>query len=172
MGNGSLIAVADAGPFIHLAEVDCLSCLNVFARLHVPETVWTEIVRQPQIRDVDFSKVLNVQRHSLAKADVAAFVAESRLGELHSGEQECFLLCKQVGVSILLTDDLATREVAKQANLTPVGPLGIVIRAYRTGRISLADAERHLGELYEKSSLFVARAIGELAIEQLHERGR
>jgi len=49
MGNGNLIAVADAGPFIHLAEVNCPSFLNVFTRLHVPETVWSEIIRQPPV---------------------------------------------------------------------------------------------------------------------------
>ena len=167
MGNGNLIAVADAGPFIHLAEVNCLSFLNVFTRLHVPETVWSEIARQPQITNADFSRVTNVQRHNLSRTEVARFVAENHLGELHSGEQECLFLCKQIGASILLTDDLATRDVAKQVNLTPVGSLGVVVRAYRAGRISLGDAERHLGELYENSSLFVTRAIVELAIEQL-----
>ncbi|MEW5720678.1 MAG: hypothetical protein AB1817_18780 [Chloroflexota bacterium] len=170
MGNGNLIAVADAGPLIHLAEVNCLPILNVFARLHIPETVWSEIVRQPQLAGADFSKVTNVQRHKLARTKVDEFVAENHLAELHAGEQECFFLCKQIGASILLTDDLATREVAKQANLTPVGSLGVVVRAYRVGRLSLVDAERHLEELYEKSSLFVARAIVELAIEQLHKR--
>jgi len=168
MGDGNLIAVADAGPFIHLAEVNCLPFLAVFTHLHVPETVWSEILKQPQIADADFSKATTVRRHDLSQDQVAKFIAENRLGELHSGEQECLFLCKQIGASILLTDDLATREVAKQVNLTPVGSLGIVVRAYRAGRISLADAERHLGELYENSSLFVTRAIVELAIEQLH----
>ncbi len=167
MGNGNLIAVADAGPFIHLAEVNGLSFLNIFARLHVPETVWSEVVRQPQIADADFSKIPNVQRHNLLRTEVTKFVAENHLGELHSGEQECLFLCKQLGASILHTDDLATRDVAKQMNLTPVGSLGIVVRAYRAERISLVDAEHHLGELYENSSLFVTRVIVELALEQL-----
>jgi len=42
------------------------------------------------------------------------------------------------------------------------------VRAYRVGPISLAEAERHIVELYDVSSLFVTRAIVELAIEQLH----
>jgi len=70
-------------------------------------------------------------------------------------------------VSILLTDDLAVREAAKRLNLTPVGSLGIAARAYRRGHISLTDAKRHLTDLYDVSSLFLTRAIAELAIEQL-----
>jgi len=73
-------------------------------------------------------------------------------------------------VPILLTDDLAVREAAKCLNLTPVGSLGIVARACQLGQISLADAERDIVALYDMSSLFVTRAIVELAIEHLHKR--
>jgi hypothetical protein len=48
--------------------------------------------------------------------------------------------------------------------------LGIIVRAYRLGQLSLADAERHLNDLDVVSSLFVTRAIVELAIEQLHKQ--
>ena len=167
MGDGDLIAVSDAGPLIHLAEANGLPLLDVFARLHVPETVWSEVARQ-QIAGADLSTIGNIQRLALSRTEVAKFVGENHLEELHLGEQECFYLCSQVGVSILLTDDLAARDVAKRLGLIPVGSLGIVVRAYRLGRITLEDAERKLVELYEKSSLFVTRTIVELVIEQLH----
>ncbi len=168
MGDGDLIAVSDAGPFVHLAEVNGLLLLNIFARLHVPETVWTEVARQRQVTGADFSTIGNIQRRDSSSTEVAKFVAKNRLEELHSGEQECLCLCLQIGISILLTDDLAARDVAKRLGLIPVGSLGIVVRACRLGRITLEDAERKLVELYEKSSLFVTRTIVELAIEQLH----
>jgi predicted nucleic acid-binding protein len=76
---------------------------------------------------------------------------------------------RQAGVEIILTDDLAAREAAKILSLTPVGSLGIVVRAYRLGDISLVDAERLLTDLYNLSSLFVTRAIVDLAIQQLHQ---
>ena len=72
-------------------------------------------------------------------------------------------------MSTLLTDDLAVREAAKSLNLTPVGSLGIVVRAYHLGNISLAEAEYCLNALYDVSSLFVTRAIVGLAIEQLRQ---
>jgi predicted nucleic acid-binding protein len=54
-------------------------------------------------------------------------------------------------------------------DLTPVGSLGIIVRAYRKALISFEDAHRHLEDLYDVSSLFVTRAIVELAIDQLSE---
>ena len=50
----------------------------------------------------------------------------------------------------------------------PVGP-GIVVRAYHGGRISLAKAENCVQRLYDVSSLFVAKAIADLAMEQLRQ---
>jgi predicted nucleic acid-binding protein len=77
-----------------------------------------------------------------------------------------------MGVLTLLTDDLAVREAAKTLNLVAVGSLGLVMRVYKLGRISLADAEQHILALYEVSSLFVTRAIVEMAIEGLREQAR
>lgn len=45
--------------------------------------------------------------------------------------------------------------------------LGIIVRAYRSGHISLDSAKHHIANLYDISSLFVTRTIVELAIEQL-----
>jgi hypothetical protein len=42
MGPGRLAAVADTGPLIHLAEIDCLTLLAIFAELHIPEGVWRD----------------------------------------------------------------------------------------------------------------------------------
>ncbi len=81
-------------------------------------------------------------------------------------------LCRQIGIPVLLTDDLAVRESAQHLQLTPVGSWGVVVRAYRMGHISLSEAEHHIAALYETSSLFVTRTIVELAIEQLHRYAR
>jgi predicted nucleic acid-binding protein len=68
-----------------------------------------------------------------------------------------------------LTDDLAVRDAAKLLNIVPVGSLGIVVKAYKSGQISLNYAEQSITALHDNSSLFVTRAIVEIAIEQLHK---
>jgi len=39
------VVIADAGPIIHLGELDCLDILSDFDSVIVPETVWLEVQR-------------------------------------------------------------------------------------------------------------------------------
>jgi predicted nucleic acid-binding protein len=165
--TGPDIAVADAGPLIHLAEIGCLSAMAVFGALHIPNAVWSETVEAGRVRGADISGLDNIHRHALPGEQVSRFVADHGLQRLHAGERECLYLCQQHSVSILLTDDMAVRDAARHLSLTPVGSLGVVVRAYRRGRFSLADAEQYLERLYDVSTLYVTRAIVELAIQQL-----
>ena len=163
-------AVADAGPLIHLTEIDCFWLLNIFKALHIPDAVWSETVGQNRVPQAKVLELNNVHRHSLPQAEVTRFIQENGLEDLQIGECECLYLCQQTGVPVLLTDDLAVRKAAKRLKFIPVGSLGVVVKAHQLGRISLADAKQYITALYDVSSLFVARAIVELAIEQLYTR--
>jgi len=167
MGLGKLIAVIDAGPLIHLAEIDGLSLLTIFETLHLPKAVWLETVVKQRLSADDLSRLGNLHTHTLLQAEVTQFSQRYSLTNLHTGETECFYLCSWLKVSTLLTDDLAARNAAKRLNLTPVGALGIVVKAYQRGHISLVEAERYLIDLYGVSSLYVTEAIVELAIKRL-----
>jgi predicted nucleic acid-binding protein len=163
VGPGRLAAVADTGPLIHLAEINCLSFLEIFEDLHIPEGVWEEADRPPTIRQ----ELVFAKRHVLQPEDLARFTAEHGLEKLQAGERESLLLCSQLAVPVLLTDDLAVREAAKALGLTPAGSLGVIARAHQMGLISRNAAERHLKDLQTASSLFVTQAIVDLAIELL-----
>ena len=162
-------AVADAGPLIHLAEVDGLALLRIFAVLHIPDAVWSEAVQPNRVREVDLAELRNIHRHTIPQVQVTQFLQDTGLEGLQTGDVESLCLCQHIQVATLLTDDLSVREAAKQLSLAPVGSLGIVVRAYRVRYISLADAERYLNAFYDTSSLFVTRVIVDLAIEQLRE---
>jgi predicted nucleic acid-binding protein len=41
--TASVVVVADAGPLIHLDELDCLDLLNDFKQIMVPDAVWREV---------------------------------------------------------------------------------------------------------------------------------
>ena len=169
MGNENITVISDAGPLIHLAEINCLPFLSLFEKLHIPDAVWLETVGKGRIQATEVLDLDNVQRHSLPQSDIVQFIANHQLKDIHTGERECLCLCQQLNISTLLTDDLAVRKAAKLLNLKPVGSLGIIAKAYYQGLISITVAENHLLNLYDKSSLFVTKAIVELAIEQLHQ---
>lgn len=167
MGAGELKATVDAGPLIHLGEIGCLRFLNSFDALHVPDAVWFETVAPGRISRTDLSNLQNIQRYSLTESEVEQFVKENNLSELHAGEQECLHACVTKHISMLLTDDMAVRDAARRLHIVPVGSLGIVVSAFKRKEITLQEAESYIGDLYDVSSLFVTRAIAELAIEQL-----
>jgi predicted nucleic acid-binding protein len=167
VGPGRLAAVADTGPLIHLAEVGCLPLLSIFDELHIPEGVWREADRPTTIREeLKFAK-----RHVLQLEEVERFTVDHGLEQLQEGERESLLLCSQLAVAVLLTDDLAVRRTAHTLGLTPVGSLGIIARAHRMGRITREAAARHMRDLYAVSSLFVTQTIVDLAIERLENGG-
>ena len=169
MGDERITVISDAGPLIHLNEIDCLSFLSLFEELHIPHAVWLETVGKGYLQAKDVLDLGHVQRHFLSQSDMIQFLANHQLKDIHTGERECLYLCQQLHISTLLTDDLAVRKAAKLLNLKPVGSLGIIAKAYFQGFISITVAENYMFNLYNKSSLFVTKAIVELAVEKLHQ---
>ena len=171
MGNEGLrIAVIDSGPIIHLTEIGCLSLLQIFSTLHIPDAIWHETVGQGRVLQDDLQKINIFKRHTLSADEINKFTTEKGLKKLDDGERECLYLCRQISVPLILTDDLAVRDAANLLNIIPVGSLGIVVKAYKSEQISLGEAERMINALYDISSLFVTRAIVEIAIKELYKR--
>ncbi len=168
MGHESIkVAVIDAGPLIHLKEIERLPLLDMFDRLWLPNAVWQETVGKARITSTQIERLPNLQRMSVAEGPLKIFLHAEKLEKLHAGERECLYVCKQEKVSIILTDDLAVRDAARSMEITPVGSLGIVVRAYSSGILSLEEAKHTIYNLQTISSLFVTKAIVEKAIEQL-----
>lgn len=170
MGAEVRPAIADAGPLIHLHEIECLSFLQLFSVLHIPNAVWQETIGQGRMPPRQIESLDNVRRHAESAKEVQTFINQEALDDLQYGEQACLWLLAQQEASLVLTDDLAVREAVKEQGGTPVGSLGIVVRAYRAGWTDLDEAERLLRRLHADSTLFVTEAIVDLAIEQLRRR--
>lgn len=166
MGHGRGKAVADAGPLIHLTEINSLALLEIFESVIVPDSVWLEAQAHHPLSHPAPS---NLMRITVSQAEVEASSLSGEAPVLHRGEMECLFLCRRMSARILLTDDLAARDAARRLGVTPVGSLGIVVRAFRLGLISLLEAQHLLEDLYDQSSLFVTRAIVEIALDQLEK---
>jgi len=165
VGHGQVEqAVADAGPLIHLHEVEQIDLLSLFKILCIPGAVWAESADKINSPPLNLN---NIRHHTLTASDVDHFVQTHSLSNLHVGERESLCLCNQLDIPLLLTDDLAVREAARRLCVRPVGSLGIVVRGYKEGILTYSEAEKSLIALYEESSLFVTQTIVEIAIEQL-----
>ncbi|WP_246984148.1 nucleic acid-binding protein [Halorientalis marina] len=155
----TLAAVSDTGPLIHLAEIDSLELLATFDTLLVPETVYEE---------VDAGGVpdgLADLSYELVEAD------ESRVGvqELDTGERAAIAVAEERGV-VLLTDDLAAREVASDAGVEVHGSIGVIALGHARRSLDRDEAASLMRALQRETSLFVTEAIVEQGIQMLDEQ--
>lgn len=134
---------------------------------HVPDAVWEETVGQGRVPASSLNDLDVLQRHRVRLAKVQSLVDRADLDHLQKGECECLSLLDTRDLDLLLNDDLAVRDAVAELGGTPVGSLGIVVRACRQDWIDVDEAERLPRQLHEESTLFVTQALIEIAIDQL-----
>ncbi|WP_340098164.1 nucleic acid-binding protein [Salinibaculum salinum] len=155
----TLAAVSDAGPLIHLAEIDSLELLLTFDTLLVPETVYKEVEAggvPDELADLSYD---------LVEADESQVGAE----ELDAGERAAIAVAEERGV-VLLTDDLAARESASEAGVEVHGSIGVVTLGYGRGLLDRDEAASRMRTLQREASLFVTEAVVEHGIQMLDEQ--
>lgn len=161
------VVVCDAGPLIHLDELDCLRLLTDFSRIFVPEVVWRE-VSQHRVTALNQSEVA-LKRISLGKPLSAELETLSRLFSLHAGETEALQIAREQAVDALLTDDTAARLAARHLEIPVHGTLGILLRAIRRRQMTAADVVCKLRSIPMRSTLHVKSTLLEEIIRQVEQ---
>lgn len=145
--------ICDAGPVIHLDELQCLDLLADWKVVLVPGEVWREVL---QYRPEALTRsTVRLTRVAVNLSTQAGFAALVRVFSLDAGEQEALALTRQEPEAILLTDDAAARLVAEQMGMRVHGTLGVLLRAIRRGRRTPEQVLTLLGTLPQQSSLYI-----------------
>lgn len=152
----TVAAVADAGPLIHLAEIDSLELLSSLDTLYVPEEVYEELDTGGVPSGLEFIS------YELVGAESSPF-EES---DLDRGETAALAVAVERNL-ILLTDDLAARETAEKADVQARGSLGVIALAYGRDRLEKDEAADRMRALQRETSLFVTDAVVERGIQLL-----
>lgn len=122
------VVVADAGPLIHLDELNSLDVLSDYEAVFVPNAVWLEVLHhRPQALQRDNVNLIR----QLRPTPSARINAMAAIYTLHNGEREALMLCLDHSVGMLLTDDTAARLAAQSLNISSHGTLGLLLRAVR-----------------------------------------
>lgn len=164
MVKTNAIVIADAGPLIHLDELDSLEILSDFGEIIVPDAVWHEVEHhRPQ--------AMRNKEVSLIHKDVINFspqvYALSPLYTLHLGEQEALHLCLEHKNSLLLTDDTAARLAAKNIGVAAHGTLGVLVRAIRQKSRSKSEILTLLRAIPAKTTLHIRASLLEEVIKDV-----
>jgi len=162
MGKSS--SVSDAGPFIHLDEVDKLSILSTFKNVKTTGEVIAEChkiqAKIERLQNVEVSTIDSAGKN-LAKYLINRY-------EIDLGEASALALCKQERVKLFLTDDLEARNVAQLLGFEPHGTIGIVTRAFREGFLSKKECLIILEALYMQSSLYLTKDLFDFVVKEIH----
>ncbi|MDE1821375.1 MAG: hypothetical protein KGJ23_13160 [Euryarchaeota archaeon] len=150
------VAVLDAGPIIHLEQIEALRVLTVIREPKVTEEVCREVRPHGAGPSICTTVPLEGRGKNLAELLV------QRYG-LGLGEASAIALAKQEGIRLLFTDDLEAREVAMQFELEPHGTLALVVRSFREGVVDRGDALGQISDLHSKSTLYLTADLVEWA---------
>jgi predicted nucleic acid-binding protein len=146
------LAVCDAGPLIHLAELDSLALLVDF-RVWVPEAVWQEVSRHRP--EALLQTEVHFERRTVARPIAPSLSALGGLLLLDAGELEGLALMSVATKALFLTDDAAARLAAEQLGYRVHGTIGVLLRAIRQERLAPTEVVRRLQSIPLRSTLHI-----------------
>ncbi len=149
-------AVGDTGPILHLYEINHLGLLSIFSHLVLPLSVVEEL----RIYGLNLADLTDV-RVSVMPVDQAhrdAMLVTEQSPAIHSADAEVFLLAYGNSSRLMLTDDLVLRRRLEANGIVVVGSVGILVRAYKTGRLTRSELEMAIDTLFTVSTLYLSRA--------------
>ena len=160
-------SACDAGPMIHLHEIGRTGCFAIFGRVFVPEIVLGEVLDEIVRGSIRGKKPFEVvPARDIDKVSVEYTAHKYSLSIADSSVLQC---ARAKGVATVLTDDLGLREVSAVRGLRPVGSVGILLRAFREGRLDRQGTLLSLDALMERSSLFITPALINKAKEAVRQ---
>lgn len=170
MSKSPFDIVCDAGPLIHLDEVGCLSLLNDFNDILIPEQVWQEVLqnRPSALNDSQ------IPLHSVP-VEISAqnpFKTLFRALSLNLGEQAALSLMEKYPEAIFLTDDAAARLAAVSLGYRAHGTIGILIRSIRRHQQKKGEVLSILKNLPIRSSLFIKPSLLQEVIDKVEKQAR
>ncbi len=150
-------AVADTGPPLHLAEIGEEGQLNIFGLVIISEQVKTELKQ----RDV-FDHIATMLGNHLVVESVthseldAQRVALSRF-DVHQTDLSVAALAVRIAPELVLTDDLELRKGLEVQGCLVVGSIGVLIRAFKAGRLTKSELQTCLDQLFDGSTLYLSK---------------
>ena len=152
-------AISDTGPILHLHEISQLSVLGAFERLSVPGLVADEL--NAYGLDIAYleKQGINLSIVSVSETDRKQALAESNERPIHPADAQVLVLARNAGFrKTVLTDDLALKRRLETHGAVVTGTVGVLVRAYKMGRLERGDLESAVDALFDKSTLHLSRA--------------
>jgi predicted nucleic acid-binding protein len=161
-------AISDAGPIIHLSEISMIKGFSIFSIVYVPREIYNEVkaANLPGNAEVE-SDIFNIIDPGSNQKDRSEYF--SRKFEISIADGSVIATAKNMGIDIVLTDDLDVRNVVRTYSIKPVDSIGILLRAYRENLITLDEVNKALDDLLQVSTLYVTSRLVERVRSKVKE---
>ena len=163
-----MIVVADASPLIFLAKIRRLEL--------IPALLGNDIRVPAAVRDELFASPLDpaeeeVLRHFLGACRLEA-VEKTRAfaSAMSAADNAALTLAVRLGAEVLLCDDRITRRMAEAEGVRPLGTLGILLRAMRTGRVGRSEARRLIDRLVSSHGFRIGIGLYRAVLAEIERR--
>ncbi len=163
--SASIVVVCDAGPLIHLDELECLDLLSDFEAVLVPQAVWDEVQQHRPMALT--SKHITLQRVALDAQPSRQLLSLAQQLPLHQGELEALQLMLDTRGQLLLSDDTAARLAANSLQIAVHGTIGILLRAIRRQHRSPREVADLLRSIPTRSTLHIKSSLLNEFVEQV-----
>jgi predicted nucleic acid-binding protein len=165
--KSNIRAICDAGPVIHLDELNCLDLLCDFQEIILADTVWKEVKyhRPGVLKKPD----IHFMRASQGYPEGQLLRTMCRIFSLDAGETEALAIIEKNPDAMFLTDDACARLVADRMGFEVHGTIGIIVRAIRREFMQPEQVLQILAEVTSKSSLHIRPSLLERIIGKVKE---
>jgi len=150
--------VSNTSPISNLAWIGRLNLLlDQFQEVWIPKAVETEFQNVPNasaLKAIDDARRLGwLKSRPVSDAPLVGLL----MVELHQGEAEAIALALDLKAKRLLIDEREGRMMARQLGLSPMGVLGVLLRAKKMKQIKGLKPE--INALKNKARFFISPAL-------------
>lgn len=160
-----------------LAKLNRLDLLaGLYKEVQMPRSVYDEVVVQGFARGAPDALTVHLfwQRRDWPIVDVPDTVLSNYTPPvmLDPGETEVLAWAQTFASALVLLDDEEARVEARRLKLEVCGTLGVFVRSFRKGLLSLEQTELSIRELGARPDIWIGSKLCERVLASLHSRQR
>lgn len=149
--------VCDSGPLTHLWQIGQWRTFRTFDTIHVSTQVAEEVARHVLLTQMVAFAGLAVSVVPVSQQEIAAAGQAAPSGLiLHEADLATLALAQREMPDLVLTDDLATRQAVEAQGRTPMGSVGILLRAFKADLLDGPALDQAIDGLFVHSTLYLS----------------
>ncbi len=151
------IAVCDSGPITHLWQIQQWATFAALDELHAARQVIDEVRSHVPMEEFAAYAGFSLQVHEIDQVEVGQTRDTLTDGsKLQDADIATIVLAKRLMPALVLTDDLTLRRTLESLGLTPMGSVGLVLRAYATNHLTRSQLQQAIDGLFVQSTLYLS----------------